>query len=108
LVLSSGHWPDGPGQVVLNTQGGGPGQNYGPGGPQLGSALQVTGVPGKPSLTVVGFANSITSTADGWVTPGEMAALRIPGQPRASQMLYRFSSAGSYAQIRADDATLSR
>jgi putative ABC transport system permease protein len=108
LVLSSGHWPDAPGQVVLNTQGGGPGQNYGPGGPQVGSVLQATGVPGKPSLTVVGFANSITSTADGWVTPGEMAALRVPGQPQASQMLYRFSSAGSYAQIRADDATLSR
>jgi putative ABC transport system permease protein len=108
VVLSSGHWPDGPGQVVLNTQGGGPGQNYGPGGPQLGSVLQVTGIAGKPSLTVVGFANSITSTADGWVTQGEMTALRVPGQPQASQMLYRFSSAGSYAQIRADDATLSR
>ena len=30
-----------------------------------GSTVQVTSAPGKPTLTVVGFANSITSTADG-------------------------------------------
>ena len=109
VVLNAGHWPDGPGQLVVNgTPGPGPGPGYGPGGPQLGSVIQVTGVPGKPSLTVVGFANSITSTADGWVTPGEMAALRAPGAPLSSQMLYRFTSAGDYAQIRADVAAVSR
>jgi putative ABC transport system permease protein len=107
LVLNEGHWPDGPGQVVLNSHAGA-GGTYGPGGAQVGSVLQLTGVPGKPSLTVVGLANSITSTANGWVTPGEMAALRVPGQPPGSQMLYRFTSAGSYAQIRADVAAVSR
>jgi putative ABC transport system permease protein len=108
LVLSAGHWPDGPGQVVLNTHAEGGGGPFGPNGAQVGSVLQVTGVPGGPSLTVVGLANSITSTANGWVTPGEMTALRVPGQPSASQMLYRFSSAGSYAQIRSDVAAVSR
>ena len=104
LVLTEGHWPDAPGQVVLNSSAG-PGQSV---GSQLGTTLQVTGVPGEPSLTVVGFANSITNTADGWVTPGEMAALRPPGTPSAEQMLYRFADAGGYPQVRADVAAVSR
>jgi len=73
-----------------------------------GSTLTVTGVPAAPSLTVVGFANSITNTADGWVTPGEIAALRAPGVPASEQMLYSFTAAGSYAQVRADVAAVSR
>ena len=97
LVLSAGRWPDGPGQVVLNT---GPGGKWeGPGTP-VGSALTVTGMPGNPSLTVVGLANSITNTAAGWVAPGEIAALRAPGTAPAFEMLYRFTSAGGYAQVR--------
>jgi putative ABC transport system permease protein len=105
LVLNSGHWPDGPGQVVLddNFNGG-----AGNGGPDLGSTLTVSGVPGRPSLTVVGFANSITNTADGWVAPGEMTALRVPATAPALQMLYRFTSAGSDAQIRADVAAVAK
>jgi putative ABC transport system permease protein len=111
VVLNAGHWPDGQGQVVLDTspaagQGGGPGQ--GGGGSQLGSTLSVTGVPGAPALIVVGFANSITNTADGWVTPGEIARLRAPGTSASAQMLYRFTSAGSYAQVRADVAEVTR
>jgi putative ABC transport system permease protein len=104
LVLTAGHWPDAPGQVVLNSSPG-PGQVF---GSQLGTTLQVTGVPGEPSLTVVGFANSITNTADGWVTPGEMAALRAPGAPPTAQMLYRFADAGGYPQVRADLAAVSQ
>jgi putative ABC transport system permease protein len=69
LVLNAGHWPDGPGQVVLDGSQV-PGQG---GNPQVGSTLSVTGVPGASALTVVGYANSITNTADGWVTPGEIA-----------------------------------
>jgi putative ABC transport system permease protein len=107
LVLTSGHWPDGPGQVVLDDNISGPGPGIG--SLNLGSStLTVTGVPGKPSLTVVGFANSITSSADGWVTPGEMTALRAPGTAPALQMLYRFTAAGSDAQIRADVAAVAR
>ena len=42
---------------------------------------------------MVGFANSITNTADGWVTPGEARpALRAPGTPVNEQMLYRFAA----------------
>src|SRR5262249_51426694 len=56
----------------------------------------------------VGFANSITNTADGWVTPAEIAALRTPGTPPAEQMLYSFTSAGSYPQVHADAAAITR
>ncbi len=104
LVLNAGHWPDGPGQVVLDGSSA-PGQG---GGPQVGSTLSVTGAPGAPALVVVGFANSITNTADGWVTPGEIARLRAPGTPAGAQMLYRFASASSYAQVRADVAEVTR
>ena len=51
---------------------------------------------------MVGFANSITNTADGWVTPAEMPALRAPGAAPGAQLLYRFASAGTDAQVRAD------
>jgi putative ABC transport system permease protein len=111
VVLTAGHWPDGPGQVVLDAspvpgQGAGPGP--GGGGPQIGSTLPVTGAPGAPALVVVGFANSITNTADGWVTPAEIARLRAPGAPASAQLLYRFTDAGSYAQVRADVAEVTR
>ena len=101
LVLNAGHWVDGPGQIVLNGYAGNSGI-------AVGNTLQMTSAPGKPALTVVGFANSITGTADGWVAPGEVAALRAPGTPPMAQLLYRFSQAGSNAQIRADVAAITR
>jgi putative ABC transport system permease protein len=99
LVLVAGHWPTGPGQLVLD---GYPGT----GEPPVGGVISVTGVPGTPSLTVVGYANSITSSAEGWVLPGGLAQLRAPGTPRTAQLLYRFASAGGAAQIRADVAAI--
>jgi len=100
VVLSAGHWPDAPGQVVL--------EGTEDPGLQIGSTFTVTGVPGNPVLTIVGFGNSITSTADGWVTPAEIARLRAPGTPASDQMLYSFTSAGSYAQIRSGVREISR
>jgi putative ABC transport system permease protein len=97
VVLTAGHWPDGPGQVVLDG-------SAGDGGPALGSTLTVTGVPGSVALAVVGFGNSVTNTADGWVTPGEIGRLQAPGVPQSAQMLYRFTHAASYGEVRADVA----
>jgi len=101
LVLNAGHWPTGPGQLVLA----GTPDNQ---GFVTGSTLTVTGVPDSPVLTVVGFASSITNTADGWVTPDEIARLRGPGVPMSTQMLYRFSHAATDAQVRADAAEVTR
>jgi putative ABC transport system permease protein len=105
LVLTAGHWTDGPGQVVLNSN---PGRGGVVGGLAVGNTVQLTSAPGRPSLTVVGVANSITGTADGWVAPGEIAALRAPGTLPDEQVLYRFADAGGYAQIRADVAAITR
>jgi putative ABC transport system permease protein len=101
VVLNAGHWPDGPGQVVLDG-------SAGDGGPALGSSITVTGVPGTPALVVVGFGNSVTNTADGWVTPAEITRLRAPGVPQSTQMLYRFTHAASYGEVRADVTEVSR
>jgi putative ABC transport system permease protein len=98
LTLESGHWPTQPDQVVLNNVRG-PGE-------QIGTQITVAGVPGSPKLTIVGFATSITQTAQAWVLPSEVAALRAPGTPAVSQMLYRFSGAATAAQVNADIASV--
>jgi putative ABC transport system permease protein len=117
LTLNAGHWADGPGQVVLQ----GNASDF-QGGPLTGQTLTVTNLPGQPVLTVVGFANSITATADGWVTPAEAtllqpasaAAGQVAGPPGSSrpahqaQLLYRFTSAGSFSQLRTDTAAITR
>jgi len=99
LTLISGRWATQPGQVVLLTDG--QGATAG-----IGTHITVTGVPSSPRLTVVGTATSITKSAQAWVTPAEIAALRAPGTPQVAQMLYRFASAGTTAQVNADIAAL--
>ena len=99
LTLESGHWPTQPGQVVWNNIKFGPSMG-------IGTQVTVTGVPGPPHLTIVGFATSITQTAQAWVLPSEVAALRAPGMPDVSQMLYRFSSAATGSEINADIASV--
>jgi putative ABC transport system permease protein len=84
LSLGRGRWVRGPGEIVLSRRFGG---QY-----RLGDRL-ATGGAGAPSLVVVGIASSITRTADAWVAPAELAALRGGSAP-TSQMLYRFAPAG--------------
>jgi putative ABC transport system permease protein len=98
LVLSAGHWVTGPGQIVLSG-------TASAGGPQpvtVGSVLTI----GTSSLHVVGFANSITDTADGWAEPSVASSLAkaatAQGLPDGAEMLYRFADAGTYAQLNAD------
>jgi len=97
LTLTAGRWARQAGEVVWSDSGDGPPVS-------VGSHITVTGVPGSPRLTVVGVANSVTGTAQAWVTPAELAALRAPGTPQTVQMLYRFSSAGTNAAVSADTA----
>ncbi|HEX8007331.1 MAG TPA: FtsX-like permease family protein [Trebonia sp.] len=99
LVIQRGRWAQRPGELVLSS-------DFGFGLP-LGTLITVTGVPGTPQLTVVGFASSIDYSADGWVVPSQIAALRVPRAPATAQMLYRFADAGSAAALRTEVGRLS-
>src|SRR5689334_9165127 len=99
LTLTAGRWARQAGEVVWSGTGHGPSVS-------VGARVTVSGVPGSPRLTVVGVATSVTGTAEAWVTPAELAALRAPGTPDVAQMLYRFSGAGTNAAVSADIARL--
>jgi putative ABC transport system permease protein len=104
LTLDAGRWAQRPGEIVLSRGFNGPGSAA----QLIGSQMTVTSAPGDPVLTVVGVAKSITDTADGWVLPAEIAALRAPHTPDAAQMLYRFQRADTPSQISADVTALTR
>jgi putative ABC transport system permease protein len=104
VVLSEGHWADGPGQIVVSSS---QGVQFCNGstcsdGPPLGSTFTVTSLPGQPVLTVVGLANSVTNTAGAWVTPGELSSLGALGAPVTDRLLYQFSRAATAAELNAD------
>ncbi|MEV0228918.1 FtsX-like permease family protein [Nonomuraea sp. NPDC050786] len=97
--LTSGTWATGRGQIVMRA---------GPGGGtyfSLGSHVTFPDVPGAPTLTVVGFANSVSDTADAWVTPDQLTAMTSGTTPQY-QMLYRFTHAATDAQIDADRSAI--
>ena len=99
LTLTAGRWPRQPGEIVLESDQIGAQA-------QLGAQVTVTGGSGSPRLTVVGLASSSTRTAQAWVLPAEMSALRAPGAADVAQMLYRFTSAGTNAQVNGDIAAI--
>ncbi|MCP2244241.1 FtsX-like permease family protein [Lentzea aerocolonigenes] len=88
-----GRWATGPGEIVLNRAPGSDGRM------ELGFRLSL---PGRPVLTVVGFARSVTGSADAWVTPDQVTALR----PTALQMLYRFGKADTAVEVDAGRAAV--
>jgi putative ABC transport system permease protein len=88
LTLQQGHWATSDNQVVISTNA--------PGVP--GSTITV----GKQVMTVVGIANSVTNTADAWVLPAEMNAIAGPAGTGQAQLLYRFSSNATSADITGD------
>lgn len=93
LDVWAGHWPTGPGQVVVNRA---------PGGPSLvGSVVELSG---GQSLTVVGAAYSVSQSAGAWVTPSEARTLGAS----ETQMLYRFADAATNGQVRTDLASVTR
>jgi ABC-type lipoprotein release transport system permease subunit len=81
IDLWHGHWPSAPGEIVLNFPPGTGAELPGP----LADPAPV--VADGHSFTVVGYAYSLSRSADGWVTPAQMADLH----PTTWQMLYRFS-----------------
>jgi putative ABC transport system permease protein len=100
LTLQAGRWARRPGEIVIASDlGRGPDTQF---TVPIGGKVTVPTAPGDPTLTVVGLARSITSSAGAWVVPAELPALRTAGAPAAAEMLYRFRQAGSAAQIQAD------
>jgi putative ABC transport system permease protein len=101
VTLQAGHWPRRTGQIVM-------GANTNVFDAGIGDTVTVTSAPGKPRLKVVGLATSVSQSADGWVVPAEISALRSPDAPATAEMLYRFRSAGSAAAVRAGGAAVTR
>ncbi|WP_083976271.1 FtsX-like permease family protein [Kitasatospora azatica] len=91
VALLSGHWVTGPGQLVVSADYSGPPLT-------VGQQLDVSGA----TLQVVGVGRSVSATGDGWVAPAEVTALTAPGGSAGLQVLYRFGSADSTAQLDAD------
>ncbi|MCX5206164.1 FtsX-like permease family protein [Streptomyces sp. NBC_00237] len=88
IDLLEGHWATKPGEIVVNWSAqGSPGTEY------LGTKLKT---PGGATLTVVGFATSMSKSASAWVSPAQMTALH----PTSAQMLYRFTESDTEAQLR--------
>ncbi|GGM55142.1 FtsX-like permease family protein [Dactylosporangium sucinum] len=97
LEVTDGTWLAGPGQIVLSAQIKGPRL-------KVGDEIAI-GVPGQPKLKIVGFAASVTGTAQAWVWPSQTDVLRAKEAETGTQMLYRFSSAGTDDAVRAALAT---
>jgi putative ABC transport system permease protein len=101
VTLQAGHWPRRTGEIVV-------GANTNVFDAGIGDTVTVTSAPGKPRLKVVGLATSVSQSADGWVVPAEIPALRSPGAPAVAEMLYRFRSAGSAAAVSAGVAAVTK
>jgi putative ABC transport system permease protein len=93
LNVWTGRWVTGPGEIVLNEAPGASSPN------SVGDRLTPAG---GPALTIVGFAYSVSASADAWVTPDQMTELT----PTATQMLYRFTSAATAGEISAAQKTV--
>ncbi|MEV0644290.1 FtsX-like permease family protein [Phytomonospora sp. NPDC050363] len=94
--LWKGRWATAPGEVVLNVL-----PPYEGGGMPEREPSPIV-IPGGPTLTIVGYASSLSATADGWVSPEQMAALG----PTATQMLYRFDDSATAAEVDAGVAAV--
>jgi len=90
LTLQQGHWPTSDNQIVVSANGNAPIQ------------LNATVTVGKQTMTVVGIANSVTNTADGWILPAEMNAIAGGGGTGQAQLLYQFSSNATSGDLTAD------
>jgi putative ABC transport system permease protein len=99
LALKQGRWATRPGEIDIDP-------HLLPFPAAIGSTVTVASAPGKPKLTVVGYASSIGLDETAWVAPGQVAALRPSGAPAQQQMLYTFAQASTAAQVSADLAAL--
>ncbi|TVT40789.1 FtsX-like permease family protein [Amycolatopsis rhizosphaerae] len=98
LVITAGRWATRPGEAVVSSTD----------SPfEVGDRMTFPDLPGKPALTVVGQARSMSGSSSAWVTPAQLAALSTADTEPAYQMLYRFRSADTDAELTADRAAVS-
>ncbi|MGY4771072.1 FtsX-like permease family protein [Kribbella sp. CWNU-51] len=95
LNVWKGRWADKPGEIVLNRN---PTDSTGRGTATLGNTVTA----GGQDLTVVGFAYSVSGSADAWVTPEQMTSFK----PTSTQMLYRFAQAATNTQVSAGQSAV--
>jgi len=98
ISLVDGRWPTAANEIVL-AQDSEPGELE-------GATLTFSDAPGKPVFNVVGTAQSVSHTADAWVLPSQISKIASAEATPAYEMLYRFASAGSDAQISTDRAAV--
>ncbi|MFG3698671.1 FtsX-like permease family protein [Micromonospora sp. NPDC047620] len=101
VTLVDGRWAAGPGEVVLAVGGR---FRFPP--DQVGRVWTLPDLPASPTVTIVGIAQSVSRTADAWVTPAQVEAWTAPDGPRGYQMLYRLTAADTAEQVEAGRAAL--
>jgi putative ABC transport system permease protein len=101
VTLTDGRWATGPGEVVLAAGG----QFHFPPN-QVGRVWTLPDLPGSPTVTIVGIAQSVSQTADAWVTPAQVEAWTAPDGPQGYQMLYRLTAADTAEQVEAGRTAL--
>jgi putative ABC transport system permease protein len=87
--LWAGRWSAGLGEIVVNEVPPPPGR-HSP-FPLGGKVVTQNGT----ELTIVGYAYSVSRTADAWVSPAQMEQMH----PTSLQMLYRLKSAGTQGDV---------
>ncbi|WP_330302803.1 MULTISPECIES: FtsX-like permease family protein [unclassified Streptomyces] len=93
VALTEGRWAGRPGEIVISDGS----QPF----PSMGRRLTFPGLPGSPTLKVVGLARSASRTGDAWVVPSQIAALTPKGRAGGYEMLYRLTTADTAAQVAA-------
>jgi putative ABC transport system permease protein len=75
IALQQGRWATRPGEIDIDP-------HFLPFPAPIGAKVTVTSAPGKPELTVVGYASSIGPDEGAWVAPSQIAA-PAPRAPRS-------------------------
>ncbi|MEU0560857.1 FtsX-like permease family protein [Dactylosporangium sp. NPDC006015] len=97
LDLTAGRWATAAGEIVWAA---------GRSPLEVGDRLTFTDSPGSPTLTVVGLARSVGTSAEAWTTPDQLTALLSGDVKGGFQMLYRFADATTDAQLTAHRAAV--
>ncbi|MEU4391545.1 FtsX-like permease family protein [Kribbella sp. NPDC023855] len=90
LNVWQGRWAAKADEIVLNRN---PTDSQGRGTAKLNDTVSTAG----RTFTIVGFAYSVSQSAEAWVTPEQMSALH----PTSTQMLYRFTRAATNEDVAA-------